>query len=88
MTGFSFATHARRHAAYAILRQLEEPARTLAILSAATGLRIWESLGLQWQDIDTAASEITVRRTWLHGKVRKPKTEASEGSRTHARAPR
>jgi integrase len=64
--------------AYAILRQLEEPARTLAILSAATGLRISESLGLQWQDIDTDAAQITVRRTWLNGKVGKPKTEASE----------
>jgi integrase len=37
--------------AFAVLLRLPEPERTLALLSAGTGLRISEALGLQWQDI-------------------------------------
>jgi integrase len=37
--------------AYAIVRNLREPERTLTLLAAGTGLRISECLGLQWQDV-------------------------------------
>jgi integrase len=37
-----------------------------------------DETGLQWQDIDTGAGQIMVRRTWLNGQIGKPKTEASE----------
>jgi integrase len=60
-----------------IIAQLEQPERTLAFLSAATGLRISESLGLKWSDVDFTGQQIFVRRTWIQGKVGKPKTEAS-----------
>jgi integrase len=40
---------------------LPEPERTLALPSAATGLRISESLGLQWGDVDIENRKITVR---------------------------
>jgi integrase len=63
--------------AFAILMDLPEPERTLALLSAATGLRISESLGLQWGDVDFARQKITVKRTWLQGRVGEPKTQAS-----------
>jgi integrase len=63
--------------AFAILKNLPEPERTLALLSAATGLRISESLGLQWSDVDFVAQKITVKRTWLQGRVGEPKTSAS-----------
>ena len=51
--------------------------RTLVLVVAATGLRMSEALGLQWQDIDIAGSRIYVRRTWCHGAVGAPKTESS-----------
>jgi integrase len=63
--------------AFAILLDLQEPERTLALLSAATGLRISESLGLQWSDVDFVAQKIAVKRTWLQGRVGEPKTSAS-----------
>ena len=60
-----------------ILELLKPPERTLAFLSAATGLRISESLGLKWMDVDFAGQQIVVRRTWIQGRVGKPKTTAS-----------
>lgn len=66
--------------AFAIIQELQDPAKTLAILSAATGLRISESLGLQWQDIDFVGQKISVRRTWLQGQVGTPKTAASQAA--------
>ena len=51
--------------------------RTLTLLAAATGLRISECLGLQWQDLDFPNQKIHVRRTWLDGRVGRPKTKAS-----------
>jgi integrase len=55
-------------------RQLE---RTLTLLAAATGLRISECLGLQWQDLDFTHQQIHVRRSSLGGQIGKPKTKAS-----------
>jgi integrase len=63
--------------ALAIVNQLEQPERTLALLSAATGLRISESLGLKWSDLDFEGDQIYVRRTWTLGKVGSPKTKSS-----------
>jgi integrase len=51
--------------------------RTLVLVVAATGLRMSEALGLQWQDVDNAGSRLFVRRTWCHGAVGAPKTESS-----------
>lgn len=51
--------------------------RTLVLVVAATGLRMSEALGLQWQDVDIAGSRIYVRRTFCHGAVGAPKTESS-----------
>jgi integrase len=51
--------------------------RTLTLLAAATGLRISECLGLQWQDLDFVHEQIHVRRTWLGGQIGEPKTKAS-----------
>lgn len=51
--------------------------RTLTLLAAATGLRISECLGLQWQDLDFVRERIHVRRTWLGNQIGQPKTKAS-----------
>lgn len=65
--------------AYAIVRNLPEPERTLTLLAAGTGLRISECLGLQWRDVDFGEAVIHVRRTWTCGQVGWPKTKASKG---------
>jgi integrase len=64
---------------FSILEKIRQPERTLTLLIAATGLRISECLGLQWQDVDYANRQIFVRRKFTGGKVGEPKTEASEG---------
>ncbi|HEY6304071.1 MAG TPA: tyrosine-type recombinase/integrase [Terriglobales bacterium] len=64
--------------AYSILLNLRESERTLTLLGAGTGLRISESLGLQWQDVSFAGAVIQVRRTRTCGKVGWPKSKASK----------
>jgi integrase len=51
--------------------------QTMVILDAATGLRYSEIAGLQWQDPDWDNNQIQVRRTWIRGRVGKPKSKAS-----------
>jgi integrase len=64
--------------AFEVLVHLDEPERTLTLLASATGLRISECLGLQWQDVDFEQSQIHVRRTWTCGQVGAPKSRASQ----------
>ena len=64
--------------AFDLLMRLEEPERTLTLLASATGLRISECLGLQWQDVSFEDSRIHVRRTWTCGEVGRPKSKASK----------
>jgi len=64
--------------AFDLLMALPEPERTLTLLAAATGLRVSECLGLQWQDVDFLNQQIFVRRTWLSGRVGLPKSKASK----------
>ena len=66
--------------AFDVLMELEEPERTLTMLASATGLRISECLGLQWQDISFEQSQIQVRRTWTCGQEGAPKSKASRAS--------
>jgi integrase len=49
---------------FAMLKRLPPLERVLTLLTAATGLRISEGLGLQWRDIDHENSQIYVRRSW------------------------
>jgi len=60
-----------------IIDQLEGSVRVMALLAAATGLRISEITGLKWCDVDFAGQVIHVRRTWIQGKVSQPKTKSS-----------
>jgi integrase len=51
----------------------------LAILVAATGIRISEAMGLKWEDIDYQNEQINLCRVWVSDKiVEKMKTEDSE----------
>jgi integrase len=64
--------------AFDTLKWLKDPERMLTLLASATGLRISECLGLQWQDISFEYSQIHVRRTWTCGEVGVPKSKASK----------
>jgi integrase len=69
--------------AFTILMALPESERVLTLVIAATGLRISEALGLQWQDVDYANQRINLRRVWVDNKVvERMKTEQSEAPAT------
>src|ERR1700737_3446336 len=60
-----------------LLTELENPARALVFLTAATGLRVSEALGLKWSDVDFTAGQIRLSRAIVHQHVGDMKTEAS-----------
>jgi integrase len=64
--------------AFDLLMALPEPERTMALLVAATGLRISECLGLQWADVDFAKQQVFVRRKWVNSRIGVPKSKASK----------
>lgn len=64
--------------AFQILIRLEGAERMIMLLASATGLRVSECLGLQWQDVDFIQQRIHVRRSWRMGNVGKPKSKASK----------
>ena len=53
----------------ALLAELSEPYRTMAILAGCLGLRISEILGLQWADIDLLNCKMSIRRSVVQGHV-------------------
>jgi integrase len=62
----------------ALLSELSEPYRTMAILAGCLGLRISEILGLQWTDIDLLNSKMSIRRSVVQGHLGPVKTAYSE----------
>ena len=60
-----------------LLNKLFVRERTLALLDAATGLRVSELLALRWRDVDFENLELNVTRSIWHQVVGNCKTEAS-----------
>lgn len=60
-----------------LLSKLSVRERTLALLDAATGLRVSELLALRWDDVDFETLELRVTRSIWHQVVGDCKTEAS-----------
>jgi len=60
-----------------LLSKLSVRERTLALLDAATGLRVSELLALRWGDVDFENLELNVTRSIWHQVVGNCKTEAS-----------
>jgi integrase len=60
-----------------LLSKLAVRERTLALLDAATGLRVSELLALRWSDVDFENLELRVTRSIWHQVVGNCKTEAS-----------
>ena len=61
----------------ALLDNLREPCRTMALVGLLTGLRIGEILGLRWRDVDLIAGQLRVSQAIYRGTVNTPKTKAS-----------
>lgn len=59
-----------------IITELDEPARTVVLLAAETGLRAAELKGLRWEDLN--GDTLTVSRSVWKKFVNEPKTEASK----------
>jgi integrase len=49
-----------------LLAALQNPARVLVFLTAATGLRVSEALGLKWSDVDFGTGVINLSRAVVH----------------------
>jgi integrase len=62
----------------AMLAVLAEPARTIVLTAAFTGLRKGEILGLRWQDFN--GQELSVNRSIWNGIENAPKTKGSKAS--------
>lgn len=61
-----------------LLTELQNPARAVVFLTAGTGLRISEALGLRWSDVDFGSGVINLSRAVVHQHVGEMKTEASQ----------
>ena len=61
-----------------LLAELQNPAHALVFLTAATGLRVSEALGLKWSDVDFGTGAINLSRAVVHQHVGEMKTEASQ----------
>ena len=59
----------------AVLAALREPARTMVMLAAQTGMRVGEILALRWEDVDFTAGTIHVRRNCYRGVMGTPKNK-------------
>jgi integrase len=52
--------------------------KTLMMMATSTGMRQGEILGLKWSDIDFAVKQISVNRTFNHGRFYPPKSKDSK----------
>lgn len=61
-----------------LLDKLPDRERTMGTICATTGLRISETLGLKWEDIDFQTGQVNVLRSVVDGAVGRCKTEVSQ----------
>jgi integrase len=61
----------------ALLKELQEPFATMALISVCLGLRISEALALRWGDVDWLGSRLSVRRGIVNQIVGDVKTQGS-----------
>jgi integrase len=63
--------------AFQVLLKIPEPRRTLTLSDAATALRISELVALSWMDLDFDGLLMHVRRAYVWGRFKSPKSKAS-----------
>ena len=59
------------------IHHLEEPFRTIALVSVCFGLRVSECLGLKWLDVDWLDARLSIRRAIVRQRVGDTKTAYS-----------
>jgi integrase len=64
--------------AFEILLNTPEPRRTLVLCDAATALRVSEIMGLKWVDLDFDDLVMHVRRAYVWGRFKEPKSKSSK----------
>ena len=64
--------------AFEVLLNIPEPRRTLTLSDAATALRVSELLALTWSDLDFRDLVMYVRRAYVWGRFKVPKSKASK----------
>jgi integrase len=64
--------------AFEILMNIPEPRRTLVLTDAATALRVSEILGLTWEDVNFSEQLMQIRRAYVWGRFKPPKSKASK----------
>ena len=64
--------------AFEILLNIREPRRTLVLSDAATALRVSEILGLMWMDLNFEDLVMHVRRAYVWGRFKAPKSKSSK----------
>src|SRR5579859_3581783 len=64
--------------AFEILLNIPEPRRTLVLTDAATALRVSEILGLMWINLNFEDQVIEVKRAYVWGQFKAPKSKASK----------
>lgn len=62
---------------HALLKELEEPFATLALISVCLGLRISEALGLKWSDVDWLGTHLRIQRGIVNQVADDVKTQGS-----------
>lgn len=60
-----------------LVSHVSEPARTIVLLLAGTGMRIGEAMALRVEDVDLENLEVHVRQHIWHGHLDSPKSNAS-----------
>jgi integrase len=64
----------------ALVDALPEPYNLMVLVTGCLGLRVSETLGLKWQDIDFKQHTLAINQVFTHGQVQPvPKTDASGG---------
>lgn len=61
----------------ALLKEVQEPFATIALLSVCLGLRISEVLALRWSDVDWLGARLSVKRGIVNGREDDVKTQGS-----------
>ena len=62
---------------HALLKELQEPFATMALLSVCLGLRFSEALALRWSDVDWLGSRLSIKRGIVNQIVGDVKTQGS-----------
>lgn len=62
---------------HALLKELEKPFSTLALVSVCLGLRISEALALKWSDVDWLGARLSIQRGIVNQRTADVKTQGS-----------